>query len=54
MDKVEKAEFLLDQVRLTLRQNDFTRMSIISGKFNKRLLDDEGMEAVSNYFGLHW
>jgi 26S proteasome regulatory subunit N5 len=44
MEKREKAEFLLEQVRLCLSQRDFVRMQIIANKVNKRVLDEEGFE----------
>jgi hypothetical protein len=44
MDKREKAEFLLEQVRLCLTQRDFVKMQIISNKVSKRVLDEDGFE----------
>lgn len=42
MEKREKAEFLLEQVRLTLAQRDLVRAGILSGKMNKKVLDEPG------------
>ena len=44
MEKREKAEFLLEQVRLCLTQRDFVRMQIIANKVSKKVLDEEGFE----------
>jgi hypothetical protein len=44
MEKREKAEFLLEQVRLCLSQRDFVRMQIIANKVSKKVLDEEGFE----------
>jgi len=46
MDRREKAEFLLEQVRLTLVQRDYVKMGILANKINKRQLDEEGMEDI--------
>jgi hypothetical protein len=42
MEKREKAEFLLEQVRLTLAQRDLVRAGILAGKMNKKVLDEPG------------
>lgn len=44
MDKREKADFLLEQVRLTLAQGDFVRMGILAAKVNAKVLDEAGLE----------
>eukprot|EP00474_Spongospora_subterranea_P008632 CRZ09090.1 hypothetical protein [Spongospora subterranea] len=41
MEKVEKAEFLLEQIRLTMDKNDFVRAEIICKKVNKSVLGEE-------------
>jgi hypothetical protein len=46
MDKAEKADFLLEQVRLTAAERDFVRTGIIANKINKKVLDEEGFEAA--------
>jgi hypothetical protein len=40
MEKREKIEFLLEQMRLCLFRNDFIRAQIISRKINTRSFDD--------------
>jgi 26S proteasome regulatory subunit N5 len=37
MEKKEKAEFLLEQIRLTMDKNDFVRAEIICKKVNSNL-----------------
>ena len=44
MEKREKAEFLLEQIRLCFLQRDFVRMLIISNKVSKKVLDEAGFE----------
>ena len=44
MDKREKADFLLEQVRLTALTKDFVRMGILANKINKKVLDEAGLE----------
>lgn len=44
MDKSEKLNFLLEQLRLLLALKDFIRFHIISKKVNKKILDEAGME----------
>ncbi|KAF8822817.1 putative 26s proteasome subunit p55 [Cardiosporidium cionae] len=39
MDRREKAEFILDQMRLLLLKNDYVRCQIISRKINPKLLE---------------
>lgn len=46
MEKREKADFLLEQVRLTSLERDFIRMGILANKLNKKLLEEEGMEDI--------
>ena len=46
MEKREKAEFLLEQVRLTLAQRDFVKAGILAAKMNKKVLDEAGFEDV--------
>ena len=41
MEKKEKAEILLEQVRLTLDKKDFIRAQIILRKINKKILSDD-------------
>ena len=44
MEKREKAEFLLEQVRLTGATKDWIKMSILANKMNKKVLDEAGFE----------
>jgi len=44
MEKREKADFLLEQVRLTAATGDYSRMAILANKITKRVLDEAGME----------
>ncbi|OMJ83601.1 hypothetical protein SteCoe_15453 [Stentor coeruleus] len=44
MDKSEKLNFLLEQLRLLLSLKDYVRFQIISKKVNKKILDEKGME----------
>jgi len=44
MDKEEKADFILEQVRLVLDKGDFVRAQILSNKINKKTLSEKGFE----------
>ena len=44
MDKHEKLEFLLEQLRLLLKLEEYTKFQIISNKVNRKVLDEPGME----------
>ncbi|EER06079.1 26s proteasome subunit p55, putative [Perkinsus marinus ATCC 50983] len=47
MEKNEKAEYILEQMRLVLRKGDYIRTQIISRKINPRQLErDEGMQDI--------
>jgi len=50
MDKREKAEFLLEQVRLCHTQHDFVKMQIIANKVSKKVLDEAGFEDLKLKF----
>lgn len=53
MDKKEKTQFLLEQMRLTLEKKDLIKTQIISNKVNRRMLDGEGFEEVKlNFYDL--
>lgn len=41
MDRREKLEFLLEQMRLCLAKNDYIRTQIISKKINIKAFEDE-------------
>ncbi len=40
MDRREKTEFILEQMRLNLERKDYTRMNIVSRKINTKFFDD--------------
>lgn len=46
MEKKEKADFLLEQLRLTLAQKDFIRTEIVSRKVNEKTMASEGFETL--------
>jgi 26S proteasome regulatory subunit N5 len=46
LDKKEKADLILEQMRLCMRQRDFVRMGIIANKITKKVLDEEGFEPL--------
>merc|ERR1719343_162037 len=44
MDRREKTEYILDQMRLVLAKKDYVRTQIISKKINAKLLEDEDIQ----------
>lgn len=44
MDKREKVEFILEQMRLCLANHDYVRTQIISKKISVRFFDTEGVQ----------
>lgn len=50
MNKVEKAEFILEQVRLTMAKKDYVRAHIVSKKINKKWLVTAGFGAIKIKF----
>mmetsp|Transcript_3867 Transcript_3867/g.11177 ORF Transcript_3867/g.11177 Transcript_3867/m.11177 type:complete len:475 (+) Transcript_3867:428-1852(+) len=44
LTKKEKAEFILEQIRLSLKKRDFVRALINSRKVNKKVLEEDGMD----------
>lgn len=44
MEKKEKAEFLLEQIRLTMEKGDFIRVELLSKKVNQKLLQEEDFQ----------
>jgi len=50
MTKKEKAEFILEQIRLMLAKKDFVRASIVAKKLSPKSLNEEGFEAVKVKF----
>jgi 26S proteasome regulatory subunit N5 len=53
MDKREKVEYILEQMRLVLMQKDFIRLGIIANKINKKNIADEDMQDLKlRYYDL--
>jgi hypothetical protein len=53
LDKREKADLILEQARLCMRQRDFVRMGIITNKLSKKSLDEAGLEDIKlRYYAL--
>ncbi|RHY62502.1 hypothetical protein DYB38_005837 [Aphanomyces astaci] len=50
MTKLEKAEFILEQVRLTLAKKDYVRAYILSKKILRRVLEEDNFEAAKIKF----
>eukprot|EP00164_Ancoracysta_twista_P000435 GFYU01000586.1.p1 GENE.GFYU01000586.1~~GFYU01000586.1.p1 ORF type:complete len:465 (+),score=189.99 GFYU01000586.1:78-1472(+) len=50
MDKVEKAEYILEQMRLCLAKKDYIRVSIVSNKINRKFFKDEKFEQIKLRF----
>ena len=46
LSKKEKAEYILQQIRLNLLKKDYVRALIQSRKMNRKLLDEEGFEEI--------
>lgn len=46
MEKREKAEFILEQMRLCLAKADFTRVQLISKKISIKFFEDEGNQVI--------
>jgi len=44
MDRREKTEYILEQMRLVLAKNDYVRTQIISKKINAKLLDEDDVQ----------
>lgn len=44
MEKREKTEFILEQIRLVLEKKDYVRAQILSNKVGKKVLNEEGFE----------
>eukprot|EP00923_Selenidium_pygospionis_P006385 GHVN01011008.1.p1 GENE.GHVN01011008.1~~GHVN01011008.1.p1 ORF type:complete len:572 (+),score=156.54 GHVN01011008.1:197-1912(+) len=44
MDKIERAEYILAQMRIVLAHNDFVRCQIVSRKINPKLLQTDDMQ----------
>ena len=53
MDKIEKAEFLLEQMRLTLLNKDFIRTSIVAKKVKRDVIRADDFQAIKlKYYDL--
>lgn len=53
MERGEKADFLLEQIRLTRAQRDFVKMGILANKVSRKQLEEAGMEATRlRFYGL--
>jgi 26S proteasome regulatory subunit N5 len=50
MDKREKYDYLLEQIRLVLAKRDFVRASILSRKVQKKVLDEPALEDLKIRF----
>lgn len=50
MEKKEKAEFILEQMRLCIAVKDYIRTQIISKKINTKFFQDEGTEVFILFF----
>jgi len=50
MDKAEKVDFLLEQMRITLANKDFIRAQIISNKINRRVLTEPDFQDLKLRF----
>jgi len=46
MDKFEKAEFLLEQIRLCLVNKDFIRASIVAKKVDRKVIREEDFQTI--------
>jgi 26S proteasome regulatory subunit N5 len=46
MERREKAEYILEQMRLVLQKKDFVRLQIISRKINPKLIDAEDFQDI--------
>lgn len=50
MEKKEKAEFILEQMRLCIAVKDYIRTQIISKKINTKFFQEEGTEVCILFF----
>lgn len=50
LSRLEKAEYIIEQVRLNLKRRDFVRALIQSRKMNRKLLSEPGFEMVNIRF----
>jgi 26S proteasome regulatory subunit N5 len=50
MDRREKLEFLLEQMRLCLAKDDYIRTQIISKKINIKSFEDEASHVIFYFY----
>ncbi len=50
MEKKEKAEFLLEQIRLTLDKHDYIRSSLIAQKVSRKVLEEQDFQQLKIKF----
>lgn len=50
MEKREKTDFILEQMRLNLARNDFTRAQIVSKKINTKYFEKEQVQVNTCLF----
>lgn len=53
MEKKEKVEFILEQMRLCIAVKDYIRTQIISKKINTKFFQEEGTEVRLKYLELN-
>ena len=46
MDKKDKTEFILEQIRLCIDKKDFIKAAILSKKISSKMLNDPELEVV--------
>ena len=51
MEKREKVEFILEQIRLCLAKKDYIRTQIISKKISTKFFEEKDTDVSLNYFG---
>eukprot|EP00388_Colpodella_angusta_P009755 GDKJ01025787.1.p1 GENE.GDKJ01025787.1~~GDKJ01025787.1.p1 ORF type:complete len:431 (+),score=126.70 GDKJ01025787.1:32-1324(+) len=58
MDKRERAEYILDQMRVVLQVNDWIRCHIVSKKLSSKVYNEEGFEDIKvkyfEYMAKYW
>lgn len=50
LSKLEKAQYILQQIRLNLLRRDYARALIQSRKMNRKVIEEEGFEEVKVEF----
>ena len=46
MEKFEKTEFILEQIRLVLDRSDYVRTNMMARKIDAKLLESEDMQVI--------